>query len=167
MQYYALVMNEGSYIKHHGILGQKWGIRRYQNKDGSLTEEGKKRYAKELEKKNGSLKPTDWVEADNKFVANGVTAVTLGREGVALAFNASTIATGMSFIAASNPLLAVGIGALGAGAIAAEVALGRKFAQKECERAAKRYEKRIEKEEDAARRKAEAEKASERMKNRR
>lgn len=29
---------------HHGILGQKWGIRRYQNPDGSLTEAGKKRY---------------------------------------------------------------------------------------------------------------------------
>lgn len=30
---------------HHGILGQKWGIRRYQNKDGSLTQEGKERYS--------------------------------------------------------------------------------------------------------------------------
>ena len=28
---------------HHGIKGQKWGVRRYQNKDGSLTAEGKKR----------------------------------------------------------------------------------------------------------------------------
>ena len=33
------------YLAHHGILGQKWGVRRYQNKDGSLTAEGKKRYA--------------------------------------------------------------------------------------------------------------------------
>ena len=33
-------MNE---IYHHGILGQKWGHRRYQNSDGSLTEEGKQR----------------------------------------------------------------------------------------------------------------------------
>lgn len=32
-------------IYHHGIKGQKWGIRRYQNKDGSLTPAGKKRYA--------------------------------------------------------------------------------------------------------------------------
>lgn len=32
-----------AYIAHHGILGQKWGIRRYQNKDGSLTPEGKMR----------------------------------------------------------------------------------------------------------------------------
>lgn len=32
-----------TYIYHHGIKGMKWGIRRYQNKDGSLTPAGKKR----------------------------------------------------------------------------------------------------------------------------
>lgn len=31
-------------LSHHGIKGQKWGRRRYQNKDGSLTPEGYKRY---------------------------------------------------------------------------------------------------------------------------
>lgn len=30
-------------LSHHGILGMKWGIRRYQNADGSLTNAGKKR----------------------------------------------------------------------------------------------------------------------------
>ena len=31
-------------LSHHGILGMHWGIRRYQNEDGTLTEAGKKRY---------------------------------------------------------------------------------------------------------------------------
>ena len=35
-------------LYHHGILGQKWGIRRFQNKDGSLTAEGIKRYRTDL-----------------------------------------------------------------------------------------------------------------------
>ena len=35
---------EENYLVHHGIKGQKWGVRRYQNPDGTLTEEGKRRY---------------------------------------------------------------------------------------------------------------------------
>lgn len=33
-----------SYLVHHGIKGMKWGVRRYQNEDGSLTSEGRNRY---------------------------------------------------------------------------------------------------------------------------
>lgn len=36
-----------NYIKHHGIKGMKWNVRRFQNKDGSLTPAGKKRYNKD------------------------------------------------------------------------------------------------------------------------
>lgn len=34
------------YISHFGVKGMKWGIRRYQNRDGSLTPEGRKRYGR-------------------------------------------------------------------------------------------------------------------------
>jgi hypothetical protein len=37
-------------LYHHGIKGQRWGVRRFQNKDGSLTSAGMKRYAVESDK---------------------------------------------------------------------------------------------------------------------
>ena len=44
MEYIIEKKNE-DHLEHHGVKGQKWGVRRYQNADGSLTNSGKKRYS--------------------------------------------------------------------------------------------------------------------------
>ena len=41
-----IVTRSNDELQHHGIKGQKWGIRRFQNKDGSLTPRGRQRYEK-------------------------------------------------------------------------------------------------------------------------
>lgn len=45
-----------TYLAHHGILGMKWGVRRYQNEDGTLTPAGKKRIANKTAKANRDSK---------------------------------------------------------------------------------------------------------------
>lgn len=41
---------KNNYLQHYGTRGMKWGVRRYQNKDGSLTAAGKKRYYSDADK---------------------------------------------------------------------------------------------------------------------
>ncbi len=59
-------------LYHHGIKGMKWGIRRYQNKDGSLTSAGKKRLSE-----NGTEKKTISTSTKKKLTAAAVSAATV------------------------------------------------------------------------------------------
>ena len=52
-----------SVLKHHGILGQKWGVRRFQNPDGTLTEAGRRR----LERKDAK-----WARKNYKKITKPV-----------------------------------------------------------------------------------------------
>lgn len=94
-QNYTIVNGE---LYHHGVKGQKWGRRRYQNPDGSLTPEGKRRakysevksdfynfrndverndkYARDLRKKANSLrksyesgKSTEWADVNREVMS--------------------------------------------------------------------------------------------------
>ena len=57
---------ENNSLTHHGILGMKWGRRRYQNKDGSLTAAGKKRY--------GDNEPEETVDQKKARILKNPTA---------------------------------------------------------------------------------------------
>lgn len=45
-----IIRRTSDHLEHHGILGQKWGVRRFQNPDGSLTAAGKRRYVREIKR---------------------------------------------------------------------------------------------------------------------
>ena len=65
---------QSNYLAHHGILGMKWGIRRYQNKDGTLTEEGRRR---------AGLGEARQVREEGKLKANSVRRSTNVSAGIA------------------------------------------------------------------------------------
>lgn len=59
-----------NHLEHHGIIGQKWGIRRYQNPDGSLTPAGRKRYLKLTKEKEKAEKKVRDTEKSVRDYAN-------------------------------------------------------------------------------------------------
>ena len=63
----------GNSLSHHGIKGQKWGERRFQNEDGTLTPEGKARYQKLMEYTYGKRASKRMTRDLNKGMTAGQT----------------------------------------------------------------------------------------------
>ena len=83
----------GGVIYHYGIPGMRWGHRRFQNKDGSLTEAGKRRYAKAIasEARKQST-PRGNVHRVGKMVAEDIAS---GKFGYKYADQVKKVSTAM------------------------------------------------------------------------
>ena len=124
-----------NYISHHGIKGQHWGIRRYQNEDGTYTAEGKARRSANLTKDYKSTKESGMKSKNKylgrKFLATRKQSTSRGEEldkagmtygkatlrsvgrGIGAAGIGTAISTAVSFAATA----AISTAALPAGAV--------------------------------------------------
>jgi hypothetical protein len=68
-------MEQNVYLAHHGIKGQKWGVRRFQNKDGSYTAEGRSRYLRDSEDSDKRNGVKDFYNKHKKAIKIGAAAV--------------------------------------------------------------------------------------------
>ena len=117
--YYAT--DYSPYLSHHGIKGQKWGVRRFQNPDGSLTAAGKKRYfiatgkdlslrqerkllkeARKLDKLMYDEIPDFHKEAINKYEARAKKARNVATTSGLVALANSTLGRDLLKVAATN-----------------------------------------------------------------
>lgn len=113
-------MNSALY--HTGIKGMKWGVRRWQNPDGTLTEEGKKRYLRSDGKFNAvGQQRYDAAVRNTVYNHAGTRAFTSGVLGVVAGGHVGTISTAVSIATGSAAVTSC---ALLGGAVGGTVALG-------------------------------------------
>lgn len=111
-----------SVLEHFGVKGMRWGVRRYQNEDGTLTKAGKERYNNGLNDAGSNMKKE--LVSRTSDTAGKAAALTVGSSiGGAIGISAAT-GTAMA-----GPVGAV-LGAALGGAVGAGMTIGRYFREK-------------------------------------
>lgn len=103
----AFVEDGTLYLEHHGIKGQRWGVRRFQNADGTLTDKGRKHYQKKLDREKRKQVSSDYLRGTlerRHGLAVGASGIISGVAGAlsvaAVMSNPATIAAGAAIAAA-------------------------------------------------------------------
>ena len=112
--------SDGTELCHHGIKGQKWGIRQYQYEDGTLTPAGRERYGKNARLVENKGKQAKAIANTYKKVSNIISGVSSGIQG------ASTVAVGIAEAIAYGSALAASPYLAAAAGVAAGTYLGIK-----------------------------------------
>ena len=78
---------DSNYLEHFGILGMKWGVRRYQNPDGSLTEAGKVRYGNYSDLDKGQRKEAGRISRVQDEIGQNALGVGRSASNIARRFS--------------------------------------------------------------------------------